>query len=485
MKKDIYISIKFKLTFVNTLLLALISLFVYYYFPMKFEQERLKSLEEKANSIAKIASYGVSSGLYFDDYDASEEEIESLLNNEQIVYTMIVKKDSIFYAYNEFIAALNDYRNDSVDVQSSKWEIMKSSAAIILEGEELGKIYMGFSLAPLRAEISELRENIGKLSLMIFITGSILAFLIGWFFTKPLSKIVLTLNKITEGDFTQRVKVKSNDEVGFLASAFNVMIEKIQVSNEEMEIINKELEHRVIDRTKELEGALRSLQKENAQRKKIENDISKSLTEKEVLLKEIHHRVKNNLQIVSSLFFFQSKQVTDPKMLEMFRDGQNRVKSMALIHEKLYQSGDLANIDFKEYIKKLSNFLLQSYGVNQSKIKLKNNVQQVSLGVDTAVPCGLIINELISNSLKHGFSEVATGEIRIDMGHDENDQLILKISDNGKGIPKDLNIEESDSLGLRLVYNLTTQLNGTVEFFNNKGTTVKILFPDPKRLKAS
>ncbi len=224
---------------------------------------------------------------------------------------------------------MNDYRNDSNDVQSSKWEIMKSSAAIILDGEELGKIYMGFSLAPLRVEISELRENIGKLSLIIFITGSILAFLIGWFFTKPLTEIVSTLNKISDGDYSQRVKVKSNDEVGYLASSFNEMIEKVQSSNEEMEIINKELEHRVIDRTRELEGALKSLQKENAHRKKIENDISKSLTEKEVLLKEIHHRVKNNLQIVSSLFFFQSKQVTDPKMLEMFRDGQNRVKSMA------------------------------------------------------------------------------------------------------------------------------------------------------------
>ena len=484
MKKEMSLSLKFKLTFVNTLLLALISLFVYYYFPMKFEEERLKSLEEKANSIAKIASYGVSSGLYFDDYDASEEEIESLLNNEQIVYTIIVKEDSIFYAYNEFIAAINDYRNDSLDAISSKWEVMNSSAAIFLNGEELGKIYMGFSLAPLRAEISELRGTIGKLSLIIFITGSIFAFLIGWFFTKPLSQIVVTLNKITDGDFSQRVKVKSNDEVGFLAHTFNDMIDKIQGSNEEMEIILKELEQRVTDRTRELEGALNSLQKENVQRKKIENDISKSLNEKEVLLKEIHHRVKNNLQIVSSLFFFQSKQVTDPKMLEMFRDGQNRVKSMALIHEKLYQSGDLANIDFKEYIKKLTNFLLQSYGVSQTKIKLRNNVQQIFLGVDTAVPCGLIINELISNSLKHGFTDTDNGEIKIDMGHDENDKLILIISDNGKGIPKDLNIEESDSLGLRLVYNLTTQLNGTVEFFNNNGTTVKLLFPDPARVKS-
>lgn len=485
MKKVIYFTLKFKLTFVNTVLLAIISLLVYYYFPMKFEEEKLKSLEEKANSIAEIASYGVSSGLYFDDSDVSQQKIEALLENEQIVYTMILKNETIFYAYNEFIAALSDYRNDSAESKNTRWDILKSSAEINIDGERLGKIYIGFSLSSFRAEINELKENIAKLSLMIFILGSLLSFVIVWFFTKPLSEIVLILNKIADGDYSQRIKLNLNDEVGYLSSSFNEMIEKVQSSNEEMEIISKELEQRVTDRTKELEGALKSLQKENAQRRKIENDISKSLAEKEVLLKEIHHRVKNNLQIVSSLFFFQSKQVTDPKMLEMFRDGQNRVKSMALIHEKLYQSGDLANIDFKEYIKKLSNFLLQSYGVNQSKIKLKNNVQQVFLGVDAAVPCGLIINELISNSLKHGFVNMSSGEIRIDMGHNETDQLILKISDNGKGIPKNLNIEQSDSLGLRLVYNLTTQLNGKVEFFNNNGTTVKILFPNPATLKAS
>ena len=485
MKNKKYFSIKFKLTFVNTILFALISLFVFYYFPMKFQEERFKSLKEKANSITKIASYGVSSGLYFDDYDASEEEIESLLNNEQIRYVVIMKEDSIFYEYNKYVAELSEYLSNNDDLLSSNQEILNISTPIILEGEVLGFIYMGYSLSSMYIEISELRENIGKVSLIIFITGSILTFLIGWFFTKPLSQIVSTLNKISEGDFSQRVSVKSNDEIGFLAYSFNEMIDKVGESNEEMETVNLELENRVNDRTRELKGALRSLQKENSERKKIEDEISKSLTEKEVLLKEIHHRVKNNLQIVSSLFFFQSKQISDPKMLEIFRDGQNRVKSMALIHEKLYQSGDLANIDFKEYIKNLANFLLQSYGINQTKIKLKNNVQHIALGVDTAVPCGLIINELISNSLKHGFSDRDSGEIRIDMGQTENHKLILKISDNGKGIPSDLNIEESDSLGLRLVNNLTTQLNGKVEFFNNNGTTVKITFPDPNKVKAS
>jgi two-component sensor histidine kinase/HAMP domain-containing protein len=484
MTNKLFISLKYKITLVTTLLLLLISLFIYYYFPQKFKEERLSSLQDKANSIAKVAAYGIASGLYFEDHNTSEEEIEKLIKNEEIRYIIVIKDDSTFYEYNAFTAVLNDYTNIEQNI-SERFEIMKSHAPIVLNDITIGNIYMGFSLSAVNAKIRDLRNSIGIVSLGLFIITSLLVFFIGKVFTQPLAKIVKAVNKITEGDLSQRVQVKSNDEVGFLAQSFNKMVEKIANSNHEMDKINKELENRVKERTQELEGALKSLQRENFERKKAEVEISKSLHEKEVLLKEIHHRVKNNLQIVSSLFFFQSKQVTDPSMIEMFRDGQNRVKSMALIHEKLYQSGDLANIDFKEYIKKLTTFLFQSYGVNQTKIKLKNNVQKVDLGVDTAVPCGLIVNELISNSLKHGFTDRTEGEIRIDMGYDENNKLLLKISDNGKGIPKSFNIQNSESLGLRLVYNLTNQLNGTVDFYNNNGTMVKIIFPDPNQKKAS
>lgn len=485
MKKKLYLSLKIKLMMVTTLLLAVISLFVYYYFPQKFENDNLRSLQERANSIAKIAAYGISSGLYFEDANSSDEEIETLIQNEEIVFVIIFKEDSLYYEYNKFVAVLNNYTDIDGERISEKWNVMKTHAPITSADNKVGDIYIGVSLAPVYNKIAELRESIGVLSLILFVISTIIVFVIGTIFTKPLTNIVKAVHKITEGDLSQRVNVKSNDEVGFLAGSFNKMVERIENGNSEMDRINKELEVRVKDRTKELEKALRSLQKENTERKKAEIEIGKSLHEKEVLLKEIHHRVKNNLQIVSSLFFFQSKQITDPKMLEMFRDGQNRVKSMALIHEKLYQSGDLANIDFKEYIKKLANFLLQSYGVNQSKIRFKNNVHGVQLGVDTAVPCGLIINELVSNSLKHGFKDSAGGEIKIDMGYDENNKLILKISDNGSGIPKDFNFEKSESLGLRLVHNLTTQLNGEIKFFNNNGTKIKLVFPDPNLKKAS
>ena len=479
MKKKYYLTLKIKLTVVITLLIGLISLFIYYYFPNKFEEERLNSLEEKAFSIAKIAAYGISSGLYFEDHQSSANEIEALIENEAIKYVVINKNDSNYYSYNSYTAVMCSYTNLEDDPVSPKWEILKSHSPIIINDEIVGDVYMGFSLTPIYYEISQLRKNIGLVSIVMFVLGVIIVFFMTHIFTLPLKSIVDTVRKIADGDLRQRVNIKGKNEVGFLANSINEMAEKIETSNMEMDRINKELETRVIERTSELEGVLKSLRKENLQRKKIESDISKSLHEKEVLLKEIHHRVKNNLQIVSSLFFFQSKQISDPKMLDMFRDGQNRVKSMALIHEKLYQSGDLANIDFREYVKKLTNFLFQSYGISQTKVKLRNNVQQVQLGVDTAVPCGLIINELISNSLKHGLNDSDHGEIKLDMGYDENNKLILKISDNGKGIPPDFKLEEAESLGLRLVQNLTTQLNGKVSFFNNNGTIVRIVFQNP------
>ena len=485
MKPKFFISLKFKLTFIISILVAAISLFVYFYFPHQIELERLESLKEKAEAVAKIAAYGVSSGLYIEDQQSSNEEIETLIENEAIRYVVIWKGDSVYYDYNLFTAVLNNYTNITESNISEKWKILKVNAPIIINNEKIGDIYLGYSLQQVYARIDELKSNIAIVSVIIFLFGTILVYMVGLFFTAPLTQMVKTVKSISSGDLTQRSPISSNDEVGYLAQSFNEMVETIQNTNEELEVVNGELESRVHDRTAELEDALRSLQKENKIKEEAQQEIKDSLKEKEVLLKEIHHRVKNNLQIVSSLFFFQSKTITDPVMLDMFRDGQNRVKSMALIHEKLYQSGDLANIDFKEYIKKLTAFLFQSYGVDQSKIKFKNNVNDVKLGVDQAVPCGLIINELVSNSLKHGLKDRETGVIKIDMGRDENHNLIMRVSDDGKGLPAGLDVQKSDSLGLRLVNNLSLQLNGNVEFFNDNGTVVKLTFQDPKYKMAS
>jgi len=210
-------------------------------------------------------------------------------------------------------------------------------------------------------------------------------------------------------------------------------------------------------------------------RQQAEEHLKSSLKEKEVLLKEIHHRVKNNLQIISSLLNLQSGYIQDPHAGEMFKESRNRVKSMALIHERLYQSKDLARIDFAEYVRNLTTHLFRSYGVNTHAVGLKIGVDKILLDIDTAIPCGLIINELVTNSLKYAFPPGVAGEIHINLQRENNGQLALVVSDNGAGLPPDFDFQKTDSLGLQLVSTLTDQLEGRIQLERGSGTTFRIL----------
>lgn len=213
------------------------------------------------------------------------------------------------------------------------------------------------------------------------------------------------------------------------------------------------------------------------ERKQAEKQIKASLREKEVLLREIHHRVKNNMQIISSLLNLQSGYTRDDRLFEAFRDCQNRIKSMALVHEKLYQSKDLASIDFKEYIHSLASSLFQSSRIDAGKVALKIDVGDVSLGSDHAVPCGLIINELVSNSLKHAFPGARKGEITIRLHPLDKNEIELLVSDDGVGIPESIDFKATRSLGLRLVTILAEeQLNGKIMVEREGGTAVHVTF---------
>ena len=217
-----------------------------------------------------------------------------------------------------------------------------------------------------------------------------------------------------------------------------------------------------------------------SERKHTEEQIKKSLDEKEVLLREIHHRVKNNIQVISSMLNLYSAYIKDEPYLDAFQDIQNRIKSMALIHEKLYQTKDMARVDFNEYIKDLINGLFRFYGININKIKPKIEVKGVTLGLDSGIPCGLIINELVSNSLKHGFGKDMEGMIHIKMKPENENAVALIVSDNGKGFPQDLNFKNTKTFGLQLVITLVEQLGGSIELNNEGGTEFKITFKKGK-----
>jgi PAS domain S-box-containing protein len=212
------------------------------------------------------------------------------------------------------------------------------------------------------------------------------------------------------------------------------------------------------------------------ERKEAEDRLQRSLQEKEVLLREIHHRVKNNMQVISSLLNLQSRHVGDPGVLEMFRESQRRIRSMALIHERLYQSSDLSRVEFSQYLRNLATHLFHSYQVDASRVQLKIEAEEVHLDINTAIPCGLIVNELVSNALKHGFPDGRSGELRIDLCRAAGDGYVLKVKDDGAGFPEGLDFRKTETLGMQIVGTLVSQIDASIDLSREKGTEFTIHF---------
>ncbi|MBN1656819.1 MAG: GAF domain-containing protein [Anaerolineae bacterium] len=237
-------------------------------------------------------------------------------------------------------------------------------------------------------------------------------------------------------------------------------------------------------------------QVELVERRRAEEQLKASLAEKEVLLKEVHHRVKNNLQVISSLLYFQARTVTDPAVLAMLQESQLRVRSMALVHEQLYATTDLAQIDAAEYVRTLAGYLFRAYGAGDGahgeagQIRFRVNTDTVVLGVDEAVPCGLLLHELISNALKHAFPDGRSGEVLVALRALPDGDVCLSVADNGIGLPPDMDLELGETaarttrgLGLRLIQHLAQQLDGIIELHTNPvagGTRWDITFSGPE-----
>lgn len=210
-----------------------------------------------------------------------------------------------------------------------------------------------------------------------------------------------------------------------------------------------------------------------------EKKLKKSLKEKETLLKEIHHRVKNNLMIISSLLNLQSHYINDKEALDVFRESQNRAKSMAMIHERLYQSTDLKNIDFGDYIRSLTTDLYHTMVSDPSRVELDLDLEDVKIDINTVVPLGLIVNELVTNSMKYAFPNDESGHIKVELHH-ENENIVLGVSDNGVGFPADIDYKNTNSLGLQLVNNLIIQIDGELKLDRSQGTSFTLSFKEQK-----
>ncbi len=221
------------------------------------------------------------------------------------------------------------------------------------------------------------------------------------------------------------------------------------------------------------------------EQKKTEAALRASDEEKGVLLKEIHHRVKNNMQIISSMLNLQSREIQDPKILEMFRDTQTRIRSMALVHEKLYQSRDLSRVDFPSYLQSLIVHLFHAHKIDPDRVRYELKIEEAFLNINTAIPVGLIVSELLTNSLKYAFPEGRNGAVRIGLGPAPDGRRLLIVADDGIGLPPDLDVRTAESLGLQIVGMLVEQLDGELEVARKTGTEFRIAFREPKTRRPS
>lgn len=263
-------------------------------------------------------------------------------------------------------------------------------------------------------------------------------------------------------------------------------ISKIKKIKESMVNIEQELGTRVSERTEELEKTNTALLREIDEHRKSEMRLKSSLEEKNILLSEVHHRVKNNLQVINSLLKLQTKYIKDESALNFFNTAVSRIRSIAMIHEKLYKSENISNTNFDEYIHELAQYLISSHRKDSNSVKLNVNVKNIFLDIDSSVLCGLIINELILNALKYAFPEgnnsneitinfISTKKTKDDI-YGTGFGFELTVMDNGIGFPDDFDIEKSETLGFKIISTLVKQLKGTMDFKNDNGAVIIISF---------
>jgi len=403
-------------------------------FTDSFKTNQMKELFSDLMKIKGVKDSNITTTLLKSDSKEIPVEISiSLVKFGDIFYAVMVARD---------ITERREAENALMQSEEKYRILFESSPDYILLVAPDGKII----------DINKSTRAIIDLSREELIGKSIIE--LGILFEEDILKFLEILSKLMDGEYVEPVEFKTVDRKG-----------QIRWMETYLSLLKKDDDN----------CAIQVIVRDITRRKNDEKQIKQSLNEKEVLLKEIHHRVKNNLQIISSLLNLQSRYVEDNNTLGVFKESQNRIKSMALIHEKLYQSGDLTKIDFAEYLKSLTFHLFRSYSFDQSMVELSINFENILLDIDTSIPCGLIINELVSNSLKYAFTSGQKGKISIELQL-EGEKSILIISDNGIGLPGNLDFRNTETLGLRLVNILVNQINGVITLDKTEGTSFKIEF---------
>ncbi len=407
----------------------------------EFDENDLKKL----NAVSRLASITLQNALAFQDLSRAESALQESEERTRLV-----------------IESVHDYAIILVDLHGNiaSWNIGAEKINGYSAEEIIGK--------NLRIFYSEADKQIHKPESILKIAKTKgKAVDEGWRIRKDGSKfwalVVMTLLKNKKGKPYGIVKITRD-------------ISDRKKAEEDLQKAYDKLEHRVRERTIELEKINENLKTQIKEREKVEKKLESSLKEKELLIKEVHHRVKNNLQIITSLLKLQANYSKNQNVKDLLQESQARVKSMALIHEKLYQSESLTEIDFEDYVRDLTSKLFSSYNYKKNNISSKLEIQKIYFNIDTVVTLGLIINELVTNSLIHAFKNKSNGQIKIKCKSDDKN-FYLAVEDNGSGIPAEINFEKTETLGIQLVNTLVEQLSGRISYKCKNGTEFKIVFP--------
>lgn len=426
-----------------------------------------KQLDSRADILAKSLEQAVGNAFVRTDmppvYEHCMEVIETSDEILYIVFTRADNGDSIEFfeapdpaspqrwRETEGRAALWNPDPDAIengirDVEEmAVGEVYHYSHACKKSGLTWGFVHVGLALRGYNDSVRTVYAGTGIVAGVTMLVGALIAFFFARNLTKPLQSLQVYAHKVAAGAVTARAQINTNDEIEDLAESINSMVESLEKSQVKV---------------KESMGQ------------------EASLREKEILLREIHHRVKNNMQIPSSLIRLQVRQADSEHLKDVLSESEARIRSMGLLHEKLYQSDSVSDIELNGYLRTLTNEILRMNNRSGAKIEIRLKVDDIRLGLDTALPCGLIVTELVTNSMKYAFPESRNGVILVSVTCTNEDEFSLVVWDNGIGFPADFDLSKSKSLGMRLVNMLTAQLNGEVVTTGDRGTRTELKFKE-------
>jgi len=409
--------------------------------------EYKNDLDEVRNNLENIEK-GFIDNIAVNIWDANEIRLESILKNI-LVISNIQSAEIVEFRGDQEVVTSRQGTRVTGNAMSREFPIIYGAS-----GDEklVGKLYVTVNL-------NQVNERMHDRFIMILVTESIKIFIASFFVLFIIQKLVLR-HLYSMAAYMKEFNIAKLDTP--LVLNRNILVYSEPDALEQVE--------------QAVNGMRESLREYIKERDLAAEQTERTLQEKKVLLKEVHHRVKNNLQVISGLLNLQAHHIHDRKSREIYKESQNRVITMALIHEELYKSKDLARVDFADYVRNLTTNLFGSYMVDNGNVGLELDMEPVEIVVDTAIPCGLIINELISNSLKHAFPNDRQGKVRVGISELDGNRFRLVVGDNGVGLPGELDLDKSKSLGLTLVTVLAEQLGADLVIDREGGTCFTLTF---------